>query len=138
MHGASDATLYWPTNVTTSTWACGSRSLCRGFPSRGRSSCAWPGTPRRGRYGLLYALHSLGKSEAENYHTVHATYRDCPETVDPETVTDAKANTPPEIFRREWECDFDSAEGLVYGLFDEAFHVRKPRPDAHYNDGACQ
>jgi hypothetical protein len=88
------------------------------------------GTPRRGRQGLLYRLHQLGRSDAEGdgrYHSIHATYRDCPELVDPEEVEDARRNSAPSVFRREWECDFDAAEGLVYGdVWDERVHVRAP------------
>lgn len=83
------------------------------------------GTPRHGRYGLLYEMHQRGLSKDPKhaaYHSLHATYRDCPETVDPDVVEEARANTPPAIFGREWECRFDTAEGLVYGLYDESFH----------------
>jgi Terminase RNAseH like domain len=85
------------------------------------------GTPTRGRHGLLWHLHQLGLSKeatAERYHSFHATYRDAPETVDAEEVEDARANSPAATFSREWECNFDAGEGLVYP-FDEAFHVRK-------------
>lgn len=53
------------------------------------------------------------------------TWRDVPELISPETIEDAKATTPAATFAREWECDFDSAEGLVYSGFDEKFHVRE-------------
>lgn len=83
------------------------------------------GTYRRGRYGLLYQLRTFGRNpEFERYHTSHATYRDCPEIIDPAEVEDARKTTPKPIFAREWECDPDSAEGLVYP-FDEDFHVRE-------------
>lgn len=83
------------------------------------------GTPRKGRHGLLYHLHSLGLDPNKpRYWTRHATWRDSPETVDPEEVAEARENDPPAIFKREWECDFDAAEGLVYGdVWDERFHV---------------
>ena len=110
------------------------------------------GTPRKGRHGLLYHLHKLGQSaEAEDarYHSVHATYLDAPETVDPAEAADAERNSPPSVFAREWLCDFDAAEGLVYGdVFDERFHVREPEPgtvwtemlvgaDAGWEDPGC-
>lgn len=88
------------------------------------------GTPTRGRHGLLYHLHRLGLSKddtAERYRTFHATYKDAPETVDVEEVEDARVNSPKETFEREWECNFDAGEGLVYP-FDEQFHVRQPPP----------
>jgi hypothetical protein len=94
------------------------------------------GTPRRGRKGLLYHLHSLGLDPVEpRYWTRHATWRDSPETVDPEEAADAQRNSPPSIYKREWECDFDAAEGLVYGeVFDERFHVREPPPNVRWTE----
>lgn len=61
------------------------------------------------------------------YHSIHATYRDAPETVSPLAVARAKATTPEATFKREWEADPDAGEGLVYP-FDESFHVREPPP----------
>ena len=92
------------------------------------------GTPRRGRNGLLYKLHKAGLDpESPRYSTVHATCCDAPETVDPIEVEDAKKHTPGPTFAREWLCDFDSAEGLVYA-FDESFHVREPPPDVRFRE----
>lgn len=88
------------------------------------------GTPRRGRYGLLYLLHKTGISTDPNdarYLSRIATYRDSPELVDPGEVEDARRNMAPATFAREWECDFDTAEGLVF-QFDEDFHVQEPPP----------
>lgn len=114
------------------------------------------GTPRRGRYGLLYREHKLGLegnvARATDLATVddpqerrrltalrrsfsfHATYRDAPETVDPAYVEDQRAKTPKAVFEREWECNFDSAEGLVYSMFDENLHVRKPSPGTRWTE----
>lgn len=89
------------------------------------------GTPRKGRAGLLYRMHEHGLSDAPDFahvHTFPATYRDCPETVDPRAVEKARNEMPPSVFRREWECDFDAAEGLVYEMWSDAFHVRRPEP----------
>lgn len=86
------------------------------------------GTPRRGRYGLLWRNHKLGTSQDPQdarYHSLHATWEDAPETVSEDAVRDAERTTPKAIFRREWLCDFDAAEGLVYP-FDESVHVRIP------------
>lgn len=85
------------------------------------------GTPRRGRQGILYSNYKMGidgPDREPNYFAEHATYADVPETVKRELVEEARRVTPPEVFAREWECDFDSAEGLVYSLFMEKFHVR--------------
>ncbi len=110
------------------------------------------GTPRRGRYGLLYREHSRGlagtnarlapepetaKERVEwaalrRCYSFHATYKDAPDTVDPQYVAEVRAEMERDgalaTFAREWECSFDSAEGLVYPMFDESFHVREPDP----------
>lgn len=94
------------------------------------------GTPTRGRHGLLYQLHAAGLSKDpkdERYLSFHATYRDAPETVDVDEVEDARAHSVPATFAREWECDFDAAEGLVYP-FDEDFHVRIPEPSVRFTE----
>jgi phage terminase large subunit len=66
------------------------------------------------------------------YYSRIFTWRDTPELVDPETVEDARETTPAATFAREWECDFDSAEGLVYSGFDETFHVREVPERIHF------
>jgi hypothetical protein len=86
------------------------------------------GTPRKGRYGLLYRLHELGEDpEQPRHETFHATWVDAPEIVDPEEVEEARAETPAPIFAREWECKFDNPEGLVYSNWVEEFHVKELR-----------
>ena len=116
------------------------------------------GTPRRGRHGLLYRQHRAGlegaelrargadpatiadKDERERVETqlrsysFHATYRDAPENVDARFVARTRSRISAETFRREWECDFDTAEGLVYGLFRENFHVRAPDPRIRWSE----
>ncbi len=103
------------------------------------------GTPKRGRHGLLFRLYDAGLKGARvragmtagltpdeieafsNFYTVHATYRDAPGNVDQRMVEMARVTMPAASFEREYECNFDSGEGLVYP-FDEAFHVREPPP----------
>jgi hypothetical protein len=114
------------------------------------------GTPRRGRYGLLYREHKAGLDGAiaratpllsvqdpeerkklvavRRCYSFHATYRDAPETVDPGYVEDVRVKTLPAVFKREWECDFDSAEGLVYSMFDESLHVRRPAAGTRWTE----
>jgi hypothetical protein len=92
------------------------------------------GTYKRGRHGLLYQRRQAGKDpEKPRYHTVRATYADNPEIVDREEVEDARQNTNPATFAREWECDPDAGEGIVYP-FDESFHVRQPPPLSAFNE----
>lgn len=84
------------------------------------------GTPTRGRHGLLFALHKQGLDPAaERIHSLHATYRDAPETVAPQAVEDARRLMLPSTFAREWECDFDAGEGLVYDVFNPELSVRE-------------
>lgn len=108
------------------------------------------GTPRRGRHGLLWQMHQAGLEDAKeraagvrvrrefdpsgrelitypNHYTYHATAFDAPGNVSLQQVAQVKRNTPEETFKREWMCDFDAAEGLVYDIFSDDFHIR-PAP----------
>ena len=88
------------------------------------------GTPTRGRYGLLYKYYRFGLDGEEGFASFHATYRDVPKYVAEAAWKRAKRTSPPALFQREWECNFDSAEGLVYAIFSEGYHVREPDPRA--------
>lgn len=95
------------------------------------------GTPRMGRKGALYhyARH-LPKLLPEKYKSFHAT---CWEAiaagiVDESYVRQMQAVTPEEIFKREWECDYDAAEGIIFSTFRENFHVRNPPGDVQWDD----
>jgi hypothetical protein len=93
------------------------------------------GTPRRGRYGLLYGQHRLALDKHPRHFSFHATYKDVPQYVDMDAVEAAKPpKTPPAIFAREWLCDFDSAEGLVYSLFSERVHVQPTPADRKWTE----
>lgn len=88
------------------------------------------GTPRRGRYGLLYALYSAGKEldangnkKHANCHSLHATYRDAPRQVSASYVESVRATMLPQVFDREWLASFDSGDRLVYP-FEYDVHVR--------------
>lgn len=92
------------------------------------------GTPTRGRAGLLYRSHARGSglvvdndgNPFENHHSFHATCFDFPKYVDQKEVEKTRRETAPELFAREYLCDFDAAEGNVYPHFKEGFHVREP------------
>lgn len=111
------------------------------------------GTPRRGRHGLLFKLYDAGRIgekvrrgeptdhdelEREAYrahYSLHATWRDAPGNVSETAAAAAKVTMAPNAYKREWECDFDSNEGLVYGdVWNEAFHVREPPPLASFSE----
>ena len=88
------------------------------------------GTPKRGRHGMLFETYTLGQSkdpEHANYYSFKTKSCECPEIVSPRLLEKAKREYPPAAFAREFEVDFDSAEGLVYP-FDESFHVGEPPP----------
>jgi phage terminase large subunit len=94
------------------------------------------GTPRMGRNGLLWQYHSRGISEHPKdarYLSKIATWRDAPELIAQSEVDDAREDTDPAIFAREWECDFDSGGGLVFPTFDESFHIQEPPSGARFN-----
>jgi len=96
------------------------------------------GTPMRGRHGLLYQSYCLGRDQLEGYFGVHATWRDAPEHVDAEYVQ--RERRVAEIagmlatFEREWECNFDAGEGLVFPMFSRELHVREPHKDAKFSE----
>ncbi len=120
------------------------------------------GTPRRGRYGLLHREHRAGldgnvarlltdaqialatPEEQERLnalrlkHSFHATWRDAPKNVDAKFVAQTKASLlaagQKAVYQREWECDFDSAEGLVYSHFNEGVHVRRAPPAIKFTE----
>jgi len=87
---------------------------------------AYFGTPTRGRHGLLYREFRKGIDGHDGCHSLHATFYDCPEFVDIARVERERPFISPALFSREWLCDFDSAEGVVYPMFSESFHVREP------------
>jgi hypothetical protein len=92
------------------------------------------GTPRRGRYGLLYETHKYGLEKKALHFTRHAT---CYEAfnVDLNYIDNiVKPTTSPEVFKREYLCDFDAAEALVYGMFKEDFHVREPPKGTRFSE----
>lgn len=84
------------------------------------------GTPRRGRYGLLYESHNFGLKGIARHFTRHATCFEATNVDRAYIENDVRPTTTPEIFKREYLCDFDAAEALVYGMFKEDFHVRAP------------
>jgi hypothetical protein len=109
------------------------------------------GTPKRGRHGLLFKLYEAGLKGARiragqvdgftpeeldalaRFYTVHATYRDAPLNVDQREVETARVTMPLATFEREYNCNFDAGEGLVYP-FEEEFHVREPPSGTRFQE----
>jgi hypothetical protein len=112
------------------------------------------GTPKRGRHGLLFRLHEAGLKGRRiragrtdgfsleeldalaRFYTVHATYKHAPQNVDQREVETARVTMPAATFDREYNCNFDAGEGLVYP-FDEAFHVREPPSLDFFSEFIC-
>ena len=101
------------------------------------------GTPTRGRYGLLYRSHRRGTGQMlheetgerfTDHHSFHATSYDFPRHVSRDAIERTRGRIAPAVFKREWLCDFDAAEGLVYSLFEEDFHVTRPERDAVWTE----
>lgn len=116
------------------------------------------GTPRRGRYGLLYREYRRAldggfwkdKGKDENgqsimewvplpqYKGIHATFRDAAMNVNQETTQlqyDLLVSAGKKaVAEREYMCNFDAAEGLVYAHFEREFHVREPHPRAQFTE----
>jgi hypothetical protein len=93
------------------------------------------GVYQKGRHGLLYKRRLEAEADEQlvedpkerKFFTSHATYRDCPALMSTDEVEEARRTLDPQIFSREYECNPDSAEGLVFGaVFDPDFHVREP------------
>lgn len=84
------------------------------------------GTPKRGRRGFLWtAHHDWPEKLPGKAYSFHATAYDT-KHVSRERLEEDRVTTPEEIFKREWLCDFDATEGVVYTEFSERFHVRTP------------
>lgn len=105
------------------------------------------GTPRRGRHGSLYASFHSAEQETKGFRitddgaTIYAP--ELPQTqfgfrlrsadspqVDQKWLSKvrgelySKGKGP--TYEREYECNFDASEGLVYPTFNQDFHVCEP------------
>ena len=95
------------------------------------------GTPEKGRYGLLYRTWARANGklldndghEFERHAFSHATSYEFPHFVSRKKLDKERKELTPQLFEREYLCNWDAAEGLVYPHFREDFHVRKPPPD---------
>lgn len=87
------------------------------------------GTPMQGRKGLLFELYDLARTGFANHFGKRATWRDAPLDVSADFVAGERAkaerNGTVAAHLREYECDFDSSEGLVYPMFCD-LHVAEP------------
>lgn len=113
------------------------------------------GTPRRGRHGSLYASFEQVQEQAKGVFLqpdgkrVHDPTRprrfygfrlrsaDSPQvdqTWLSEVRSDLYAKGKGPTYEREYECNFDAAEGLVYPTFNQDFHVRPPPHEVPWSE----
>src|SRR5262249_27273636 len=89
------------------------------------------GTPKRGRYGLLWAAHNdWPKALPDKRFSIHAAYKDAPRQVSAQFVEELRQTREGSeaTYRREYLCAFDAGERLVYPMFTPTCHVREPVP----------
>jgi len=99
------------------------------------------GTPRRGRHGTLFRDFQLGQAQSlqraaylksggnpHRYASFRCRSSDSPQ-VDQRWLTQVRIDLYSQgkgpVYEREYACNFDAAEGLVYPHFDERFHVKE-------------
>jgi hypothetical protein len=83
------------------------------------------GTPSRGRHGILYRDYTRGQRGVTGYASMLVRSDQSPQ-VSADWLARIKQTTPPAIFAREYDCNFDAAEGVVYGDVFGAANVAEP------------
>lgn len=102
--------------------------------SRSGRNAIWvkSGTPKRGRYGILFRDYQLATvTKLDGYHVVKVRSSESPQ-VDQQWLAKVKAKTDKTIFAREYDVDFDAAEGLVY-IFLADVHIRIPHSGVRFD-----
>lgn len=112
------------------------QAIVRPTFSRSGVNALWVkfGTPRRGRAGSLYSSYSKALKGDAGYTGFALKSAESPQ-VDQSWLTGVRSDTPPDIFGREYDVNFDAAGGRVYGdVFVEQFHVREPPPNTVWSE----
>lgn len=110
--------------------------------SGGHAKRARFGTPKKGRHGTMFMGYRLGQEGSPEREHLKAAGVDVSRyvsmLVDSTKSTDVDqvwleqerrtliASGRLTTWLREYCCDFDAAEGLVYSMFEQGFHVREP------------
>ncbi len=120
------------------------RSVVEPTFSKSGLSAIWlkTGTPKRGRHGTLFTGYRRGLEGSREREALRegginpARYAsmlfrsDQSPQVDPAWLDSVRrdliASGRVTTWLREYCCDFDAAEGLVYSMFEQGFHVREP------------
>jgi len=82
------------------------------------------GTPQQGISTNFHDLWKLGQSNDPDYKSWQ--FKSSDNTAEPRMVAemeDARKRLPPEDYRREWEADFVSSDGLVFNNFDVGVNI---------------
>ena len=96
------------------------------------------GTYTRGRYGILYRDTKLAQAGETGFVSFKCTSEQSPH-VDQGWLAGVKRRINPRTYEREYLCNPDSAEGLVYPMFTEHdtdgfAHVRAPHPETVWQE----
>jgi len=92
------------------------------------------GTPRRGRAGSLFGSFNRAQRKQSRYTGFALRSCESPQ-VDQAWLDGVKDDTPPDIYAREYDVNFDAAGGRVYGdVFNEKFHVRIPPEETQWTE----
>lgn len=120
--------------------------------SKTGSKAIWlrTGTPRRGRYGSLFKNYQRGQDgtperkalaaagiDPNAYVSMRVRSDESPQVNAPwleRTKRDLLLSGKKTTWLREYCCEFDAAEGLVYSMFEQDFHVRMPNYGAPWTE----
>jgi hypothetical protein len=91
------------------------------------------GTPSRGRHGILYRDYQRGQQGTPGYVSMLVRSADSPQ-VKSDWLARIKQTTPPSIFAREYDCNFDAAEGVVYGDVFTRANIQEPPAGTVWSD----
>jgi hypothetical protein len=98
------------------------------------------GTPKKGRYGLLYHAYKVwtyGDAEHEpvpRCYSFHATVLEATGDIISRAEIERARLGNKARFETEYLCNFDAGEGLVYPHFRDEFHVRYPHPETEWRE----
>jgi phage terminase large subunit len=100
------------------------------------------GTPERGRFGLLYRTWARANGKVfdnngqlfVNHAFSLATSYEFPHFIPRTKLDRERAEMVPQLFEREYLCNWDASEGLVYPHFRDDFHVVPPHPDTIWRE----
>lgn len=91
-----------------------------------QGSAVFISTPRG--HNWLYELYEMGQGGENGFWSIQAPSASNP-YLTPEELAEARRTTDPTVWRQEYEAQFVSFGGQVFGTFDRARHVIDGMPD---------